>query len=380
MATGGTDHVEELNENIETLDLNNPPDNNPSKQNENIETLDLNNPPDYNPSKQNERKNQGKAGRQGKENRGQRKQEPSGYLQNQLTGSKMLKKNELHIKNLEPGVDNTELHNIFKQYGILTEVRVVRNAQDKSKGFALISYKTAAEAEQALTQMNYHKIGEKYISISYVEHDATRPSDPNKQYKKDTIMVRNIPDTWDEEELKNKFMDFGNIIECTICRDGDGNSKRMGFVHYFSYKAAEKAILEMHGRVFQGKPIFLCLSELQPGRKFPKAKPSNPPVAKDKLFIANLPNDVQKEELRSLFSRYGTIRDLKLVPGKHAAIGFIQFVLPKDAQRAVAMDGHMLKAKKIKVTLANIKPGHRSDDPGEIPKKLNLLDYDVDYD
>ncbi|KAL1453949.1 hypothetical protein WDU94_010250 [Cyamophila willieti] len=357
MATGGTNDIEELKENIETLNLTNT---------------------DTKPSKQNEGQNQGRGGgKQGKATRGQRKQK----LYQDKAGPKILKKNELHINNLEHWVDNKELHDKFKQFGTLTEVRVVRNPQDKSKGFALITFKTAAEAEQALTQMNYHKIGEKFISVSYVEqepwHRGTLPTDPNKQYKKDRILVRNIPDTWDEEELKKIFIEFGNIIECTICRDGGGNSKRMGFVHYFSYKAAEKAILEMHGRVFQEKPIFLCLSELQPGRKFPNPKPSNPPVAKDKLFIANLPNDLQMEELRSLFSRYGTIRELKIVPGKHTAIGFVQFVLPKDAQRAVAMDGHVMKAKKIKVSLANIKPGHRSNDPCEIPKKLNQLDeYD----
>lgn len=295
-------------------------------------------------------------------------------------GPKLLKENELHIKNLEPWVDNTELHSLFSQFGNLTEVRVVRNKDDRSKGFALLVYKTAGEAKRAMTRMNNHKIGERNISIALVEQEpgqrSTPQANPDKQYKKDTIFVRNLDKSVEVDQLKSIFVQFGKIIETKVLTDENGQSKGMGIVHFFSYKAAEKAILEMHGRYIKERPIFISLAELLAGKKY-TSKPKRETL-EDKVFIANLPDAYTDTELKALFARFGTIREAKCDPGKQG--GFVQFVLPKDARKALSMNGHVVHNKPIKVNFCLSKPGQKNHNPFDVPKKLDKLnEHDDDY-
>ncbi|XP_017298234.1 polyadenylate-binding protein 4-like [Diaphorina citri] len=293
--------------------------------------------------------------------------------------NKVYKENELHVNNLEPSVDNQALINEFKKFGTLRDVRVARNKNDESRGFAIIVFNTPAEAKKARVEMNGHLIGSKPVIITFVELKPGQRSKPvgpeEKQYKKDKVFVKNLVETVDEEELKSHFIKFGNIIEVKIVRDENGKSKGFGFIQFFSYKAAEKAIIEMNGRMIQHNSTFVSLAEIVPGKKvFPKVKPPLlQPARKNKIFVANLPSNINNSEFEELFARFGTITSSSLVSDKH--IGFIEFIMPKHATHAVStMNGHVFKSKPLKVTLSGTKPGVSITNPTKAPKKPAYID------
>lgn len=59
--------------------------------------------------------------------------------------------NQVYIGNLSYAVTENDLRSFFQPYGIVGEVRIVRNTKTgRSKGFAFITYKNMAEANQAL--------------------------------------------------------------------------------------------------------------------------------------------------------------------------------------------------------------------------------------
>lgn len=292
------------------------------------------------------------------------------YIQEQ--GPAILKENELHISNLEDWVDNHELMEEFKRFGTIREARVVRDKTDRSKGFAFLCFETNEEAKRALSKMNGYKIGEKAISIALVEQkpgqQGCNPKEADKKYKKDRIFVKNLDGSVTEEELKSIFIQFGNIIDVRIHQFEDTGKSR-GYIQFFSYKAAEKAIIEMNGRMIKENPVFVLHAEIIPGKTRPmKPKPAPPlPLKKDNIFISNLPKEVTASKLKDLFSRFGSIVKVKIVPEQH--IAFIQFVLKKDAQQAVnLMDGYLFESKQLRVTLANHKGG-KSYDPFNMAKK-----------
>jgi len=80
-------------------------------------------------------------------------------------------------------------------------------------------------------------------------------------------------------------------------------------------------------------------------------KPRAPPGCK--LFVGGLPNDVQDDDIRSLFEPHGDITDFAIMKddnGNNRGFGFITFANKSMAEAAAkALDGHRIKGRRIGV-------------------------------
>ncbi|XP_029905377.1 ELAV-like protein 1b isoform X2 [Myripristis murdjan] len=79
--------------------------------------------------------------------------------------------------------------------------------------------------------------------------------------------------------------------------------------------------------------------------------------ARTNLIVNYLPQNMSQEELRSLFSSIGDVESAKLIRDKVAGhslgYGFVNFVNPNDAERAIStLNGLRLQSKTIKVSYA----------------------------
>ncbi|XP_049626779.1 ELAV-like protein 2 [Suncus etruscus] len=79
--------------------------------------------------------------------------------------------------------------------------------------------------------------------------------------------------------------------------------------------------------------------------------------SKTNLIVNYLPQNMTQEELKSLFRIIGEIESCKLVrdkaTGQSLAYGFVNYIDPKDAEKAVnTLNGLRLQAKTIKVSYA----------------------------
>jgi RNA recognition motif-containing protein len=82
-----------------------------------------------------------------------------------------------------------------------------------------------------------------------------------------------------------------------------------------------------------------------------------------KLFIGNLPASTNEEEIQALFSKFGTVRSLRLVTdvfsGQCKGFGFIEME-GHEARAAIAgLDGQDFNGKPLKVNFETPKPGRR---------------------
>jgi RNA recognition motif-containing protein len=82
-----------------------------------------------------------------------------------------------------------------------------------------------------------------------------------------------------------------------------------------------------------------------------------------KLFIGNLPADANEEDLRELFSEFGTVRSFRLVTdvfsGHCKGFGFIEME-GHEARAAIAgLDGKDFNGKPMKVNFESPRPGNR---------------------
>ncbi|XP_075993609.1 ELAV-like protein 1 isoform X3 [Genypterus blacodes] len=79
--------------------------------------------------------------------------------------------------------------------------------------------------------------------------------------------------------------------------------------------------------------------------------------ARTNLIVNYLPQSMSQDELRSLFSSVGDVESAKLIRDKVAGhslgYGFVNFVNPSDAERAIStLNGLRLQSKTIKVSFA----------------------------
>jgi RNA recognition motif-containing protein len=82
-----------------------------------------------------------------------------------------------------------------------------------------------------------------------------------------------------------------------------------------------------------------------------------------KLFVGNLPPSTSEEDVKTLFSAFGTVRSLKLVmdvfSGQCKGFGFIEME-GHEARAAIAgLNGRDFNGKSIKVGFESDKAGRR---------------------
>jgi RNA recognition motif-containing protein len=67
------------------------------------------------------------------------------------------------------------------------------------------------------------------------------------------LFVYHIPNSWDDNILRQHFEHFGTILSCRIQKDSDGRARGFGFVSFDSPEAAQSSIAGMHGFPVEGK-------------------------------------------------------------------------------------------------------------------------------
>jgi RNA recognition motif-containing protein len=70
-----------------------------------------------------------------------------------------------------------------------------------------------------------------------------------------------------------------------------------------------------------------------------------------KLYVGNLSYSVTSEDLKTLFSSYGEVKEIKVMEGK--GFGFAEMANQTDAESAKkALDGYDFNGRKLKVDVA----------------------------
>ncbi len=84
----------------------------------------------------------------------------------------------------------------------------------------------------------------------------------------------------------------------------------------------------------------------------------------NKIYIGNLPYDLDEIALKTAFTQFGEIVDVKIVKdrdtGKSRGFGFITYTNPEEARHALVMGGQMLQNRKLFVKFARERQQHQS--------------------
>jgi len=185
----------------------------------------------------------------------------------------------VYVKNLDEGVDEKTIRQVFGQFGPITSA-VVMSADGKSKGFGFINFENAEDAQKAVSQMNSQTVlpGGKKIYAGKAQKKAKREAELKQKFEQlrlervakfqgMNLYIKNLDDDIDDERLKAEFAPFGTITSCKIMRDDKGHSKGFGFVCFSGPEEAGRAMMDLNSKMIGTKPLYVALAQRKEVRK-----------------------------------------------------------------------------------------------------------------
>ena len=175
--------------------------------------------------------------------------------------------------------------------------------------------------------------------------------------------------TTDEEQLKSFFEQYGNIIDCTIMRDVDKQSRGFGFVLFEDSTTVDKII----GAKKDGTHFSLDENHIEVKRALPKVPGGTAGTSRTgglfrKVFVGGLPSSVTEDDLRSYFESYGRVNEIELLRDRESnrlrGFAFVTFDDEDSADKCIQRRSHEICKKICEVKRAQTRSNVGKDEDG----------------
>eukprot|EP00898_Chlorokybus_atmophyticus_P008094 jgi/Chlat1/8286/Chrsp78S07709 len=234
---------------------------------------------------------------------------------------------EVFIGGLPRHLADDDLRTEFEEFGEVVSCKIMRNPLGESKGFAFLRFTTREAAQRATsrheTELQGRKIG---VTISS-EHD--------------TLFLGNLRKEWtqhDIEKLARESFDKVDTVELATLPPGEQarnprfHNRGFAFIRFHDHAAAVRA------QKMAQNPTFKLGGVWRPVVDWAESQRSTDEheMAKVKaIYVGNVPNDVDDEQLRIVFSRFGEVEKATVVKKQLAPIGFVHFTERQHALDAI---------------------------------------------
>ncbi|KAI8572955.1 hypothetical protein RHMOL_Rhmol01G0241300 [Rhododendron molle] len=169
--------------------------------------------------------------------------------------------------------------------------------------------------------------------------DGSVPND-NTLLKPCELDVCNLPRRFGTTELEDLFKPYGTVQSVEISRNAEtGNSRGCGTVTMSSIGEAKDAIAALDGSDVGEREMRVKFKAIKPF----KQKNSQIYEAPYRIYVGNLAWRVKPEDLKSHFSKFGTVNSAKVLydrkDGKNRCYGFVSFSSPAESKAAASLSG-----------------------------------------
>jgi len=309
----------------------------------------------------------------------------------------------IFVKNLSEAIDNKALHDTFSIFGHVLSCKVQTDATGKSKGYGFVHYESDEAAKQAIERVNGMEVGGQQVFVGpFLKRSELENSDPDVFTN---LYVKNMPETWDDAAVADRFKEFGEIVSSIIVHHTDG--KRFALVNFKETAFAKAAIESLHRKPLSelgveasdvAKPLPAtpdgegnAAVESKEEEEFPSdllyvqraqtkaerreqmlkdrmnGKQNGKERSGIRICVRNLDEDMTSEKLQALFEPHGQVVSswVKTEDDACVGFGFIHMALMEEATKAIAeLHLHVVDGKPLNVVLAESRK-KKDDDKGK---------------
>lgn len=279
----------------------------------------------------------------------------------------------IFIKNLDKSIDNKDMYDTFSTFGTILSCKVATDEHGNSKGYGFVHFETEEAANKAIEKVNGMLLSDKKLFVGRFIPRKDREKELGEKAKRFTnVYIKNFPESWGEEKLRDIFEEFGPITSYRVMLDENGKSRGFGFVAFEDPETAEVACNDMNGKELEGKTLYVGRAQkrgerqMELKRKFELLKMERLTRYQGvNLYVKNLDDTIDDEKLRKEFQPYGTITSAKVMvgseEGRSKGFGFVCFSSPEEATKAVTeMNGRIVGTKPLYVALAQRKEDRKA--------------------
>ncbi|GMY32569.1 flowering time control protein FPA [Fagus crenata] len=283
--------------------------------------------------------------------------------------------NNLWVGNLASDVADSDLMDLFAQYGALDSV-----TSYSARSYAFVFFKRIEDAKAAKDTLQGADLHGHPIKIEFA-----RPAKPCKH-----LWVGGICPTVSKEELEEEFLKFGKIEDFKFLRD-----RNTAFVEYLRLEDASQAMRNMNGKRIGGEQIRVDFLRSQPSRReqWPDSRdgqfqgrsmgPADSHLGHKRqqhpqssggrkgdgqpsnVLWVGYPPSVQIDEqmLHNAMILFGEIERIKSFPSRHYS--FVEFRSVDEARRAKeGLQGRLFNDPRITIMFSSSELAPGKDYPG----------------
>ncbi|KAJ0011525.1 hypothetical protein Pint_33905 [Pistacia integerrima] len=186
--------------------------------------------------------------------------------------------NNVYVKNLSEATSEEDLQKTFGEFGTITSVAVMRDADGKSKCFGFVNFENVDDAANAVDALNGKKFDDKEWYVGKAQRKSEREHELKYRFEQNmkeaadkfqgaNLYIKNLDDSIEDDKLKQLFSQFGSITSCKVMRDPSGISRGSGFVAFSTPEEASRALQEMNGKMVVSKPLYVALAQRKEDRR-----------------------------------------------------------------------------------------------------------------
>jgi len=225
----------------------------------------------------------------------------------------------LVVQNLDKAIDHKALHDTFSSFGQILSCKIATDGSGQSKGYGFVQFDAEDSAQNAIDKLNGMLMNDKQVFVGHFLRKQDRDNVLSKT-KFNNVYVKNLSESFTEDDLKNEFGAYGIITSAVLMRDADGRSKCFGFVNFENAEDAAKAVEALNGKKVDDKEWYVGKAQKKSERE-QELKGRFEQTVKESvvdkfqglnLYLKNLDDSITDEKLKEMFSEFGTITSYKV--------------------------------------------------------------------